>query len=118
LTDGRQVRREEHVVAKPQTVTLAFEKRTLKAEEAPVCCNYADFARVATDTIMEIGFFDLVEFANRLEAHDPNSTVPIPTQVFITHRFQVSPHALKMMRDGLEKILDALKQATPMDVSQ
>jgi len=92
------------------TVTLAFQRKLVRPEDPPVLCNFAVIARVGADVTMELGFFDPVEMANTLEAREESDTSQIPTQIFVTHRFSISESALRMLKEGLDRVLIDLNQ--------
>jgi len=94
------------VATKPHTtVTLAFQRKLIRPEDPPLMCNYAVLARLGGDAVMELGFFDPIEMANTLETRDESDTGMIPTQTFVTHRFNITQNALLMLKEALDRVL-------------
>ena len=91
-----------------QPVELKLERIIPDNSQRPVPAHKFFWARVGTDILFEVGFFDLVELRTALEtarAHKPTE----PVKVILAGRFTISPTAALDLLQTTQSLVDDLK---------
>ena len=99
---------------------IAIQARRVLTQphESPKAAHQFAFSRVGTDLVLEIGNFDITDLSAKLGQAQKDNQESIQADLFITHRFSLTPQAALSLFEAAQKMLMDLQNAGMIKIGQ
>ncbi len=95
----------------PRAVGLKGIRRIVHPDEPPKGVHHVSFSRVGGEVVMDLGFHDLKDLVEKLNAAKSNEEEMIEIDVTVFAQYSMAADTFLRMREHVEQIYAAMKES-------